>query len=282
MWYGISVLHSTTLMRRDAKESATRAVELARVCNDALLTGWSLMTLGVASALMGDVQVGPAYCKEASKIAADRGAQRLAAWSAWALALNDYVSGNLGNALRTLNEQKRLAEQSGDELLHGFVLVILGNVELLLGNPEHALELAKESLDLYRAQGDRIGAANALSNIAPCHLALKEYEKVHEAASEALRLANDAQNERSTVIAMEYLATVAARSGKEPAAAQLLGYANAWYEKSQTPRDRTEQLAYAETLQHLHEGLTEEQLQAEMAAGTMLSQSQATALAQQI
>lgn len=281
MWYGMSVLYSTTLMRREAQESATRAVELARVSNDAILTGWSLMTLGVASALMGDTGAGREHCKEASKIATDRGAQKLAAWSAWAFALNDYISGDLIDAQRTLTEQLRVAQQIGDEPLHGFVLVILGNVELLMGNPERALMLARNSLELYRMRGDRVGAANALSNIAPCHLALQQFDEVRDAARECLRLALDAQNRRSMVLGLEYLAAVGARSGSDALAARLLGFANAWYENSQTPRDRTEQLADAETTKYLRQTLGDA-LDAELAAGAALTEAQAAELGAQI
>jgi predicted ATPase/class 3 adenylate cyclase len=275
MWYGISLMHSTTLMRREAKESTSRAVTLARACNDQLLLGWSLLNLGVACALMGDPTAGRSHCKEGLVIALERGSARLTAWLKWALALNDYVAGNLENARQTLEEELLVAQQLGDELLHGFVLVFLGNVELGLGNAERALQYARDSLELYLRIDDRISAANALTNIAPCHLALGNIADVRSAAREALSYASDAQNSRSIAIAVEYLSAVAAREGDPALAARLLGYADAWYRDSLTPRDITEQKADAQTMERLRDTLSSDQLAAELSAGAALSESHA-------
>ncbi len=275
MWYGISTMHATALMRREAKESATHALALARGVNDPALLGWSMINLGVAHALMGDPVAGRAQCKEGLVIAAERGFARLSAWLRFGLGLNDYISGALSEAREGLTETLALAQEFGDELLHGFVLVFLGNVELGLGNADRALQYARDSLELYLRIGDRIGAANALTNIAPCHLALGHIADVHSTGCEALRYASDVQNSRSIVIALEYLSAAEAQQGESQLAARLLGYAEKWYRDSRTPRDITEQKADSVTMERLRRDLPDAQLAAEIAAGADMSEAQA-------
>ncbi len=271
--YGLAVMYSTTLMRRDARENAELAVTLSRDSGDALLLGWSVLVLGVACALMGDPQAGRKHCREGMEIAGGLNATRLMAWLSWAHALNDSVAGQFDAARVELNEQLAVCKRLGDDLLLGFALIFLGIVELGTGNGQRSLECTREALELYRQKGDRVGLALAWSNIAPAYLVLGQIDDVREAAREALSYARDTHNSRLIVIALEYLAAAALQ--RPTAAACLLGFCDAWYATSATPRDLTEQQTQRRTLEGLRAALPGAELQTSLEAGARMTQAQA-------
>lgn len=272
--YGLAVLNSTVLMRRDARENAERAVELSRGGDDKLLYGWSLLVLGVACALMGDPDAGKRRCAEGLSIANALEATRLRAWLQWAQALNDAAAGLFTEARTELAAQPDVAKRLGDDLLLGLVLIYAGIVEMGAGDGESALKCTKDALELYRRKGDRVGVALAWSNIAPCYLLLQQIDEVRSAAREALQYARDTYNSRLIVIAIEYLAAAAAVAQPERAA-RLMGYADAWYSRSATPRDLSEREAQRWTTARLQGVLSEESFDGERTSGATLSEADA-------
>lgn len=275
--YGLAVLNSTTLMRRDARENAERAVKLSRDGDDKLLYGWSLLVLGVACALMGDPQTGRRHCAEGVELSSALGATRLRAWLAWAQALNDAAAGLFTDARTELAAQPEAAKRLGDDLLLPLVLIYAGIVEMGAGDGEAALKYTQEALELYRDKGDRIGVALAWSNIAPCYLMLQRIGDVRNAAHEALLYARDTYNSRLIVISIEYLAAAAAIP-RPARAACLMGYADAWYARSATPRDLSERETQRWTMAQLQKALSQESLDRELAAGANLSDADAIEL----
>ncbi len=276
--YGLGVLNSTTLMRRDARENAERAVELSRDGEDRRLFGWSLLVLGVACALMDDPRAGRGHCAEGLKIAEALQATRLHAWLQWAQALNDAAAGLFADARAELAPQAEIAKQLGDDLLLGLVFIYAGIVELGAGDGDASLKYTQDALELYRRKGDRIGVALAWSNIAPCCLSLQRMEDVRDAGRQALLYARDAYNSRLIVIAIEYLAAADA-DASSVRAARLIGYADAWYGRSGTPRDLSERAAQQWTMAKLESTLPQDLLEREKACGANLSDAQAMELA---
>ncbi len=271
--YGLGVLNSTTLMRRDARENAELAVALCRERDEPLLLGWSLLVLSVGCALMGDPTSGRQHCREGTEIAGRAHAARLKAWHGFAQGLNDSVAGSFDAARAQLKQQLDAAKHLGDDLLLGLVLIFLGIVELAAGDGERALLYTEDALHLYRQKGDRVGVALAWTNIAPCYLLLNRIDDVRRAAAEALTYARDAYNSRLMIIAIEYLAAAALQDPVR--AARLLGYANAWYARSGTPRDLSEQQAQQWTMERLRNSLPEDILSNALEEGNAFADADA-------
>jgi tetratricopeptide (TPR) repeat protein len=188
--------------------------------------------------------------------------------------LNDAVAGLFDAARAEIAEQPHLARDLGDDLLLGLALIYAGIIELGAGDGERALKYTEEALELYRRKGDRVGVALAWSNIAPCFLLLQRLDDVRNAGRHALLYARDTYNSRLIVIGMEYLAAAAAIPG--PArAARLLGYANAWYARSTTPRDLSEQQAQRWTMERLRNALSADAVTRELEVGAKLTDSDA-------
>lgn len=205
------------------------------------------------------------------------GATRLRAWLGWAQALNDAAAGLFTDARIELAAQPEVAKRLGDDLLLPLVLIYAGIVEMGAGDGEAALKYTQEALELYRDKGDRIGVALAWSNIAPCYLMLQRIGDVRSAAHEALLYARDTYNSRLIVISIEYLAAAAAVP-RPARAACLMGYADAWYARSATPRDLSETETQRWTMGRLKNALSQESLERELAAGANLSDAEAIEL----
>jgi tetratricopeptide (TPR) repeat protein len=197
----------------------------------------------------------------------------LNAWHGFAQGLNDSVAGSFDAARAELQEQFEVAKRLGDDLLQGLALIFLGIVELAAGDGERALRYTEDALYLYRQKGDRVGVALAWSNIAPCYLLLNRIEDVRRAAREALTYARDTYNSRLIIIAIEYLAAAEVQDPKR--AARLLGYANAWYASSGTPRDLSEQQAQQRTMERLRNSLAEDILSSALEEGNRFTDADA-------
>ena len=259
-------------------EAAQRAVELSERCNDLAVTADSLSLLADGfreAARLDDAQTASDRALELSK---QHGLTRSlihvnALNAAGSIA---HACGSVGKARHLYAEALALATALGYDLLATAARIGTAELEFQIGNTARALELVSaakaESLRLH-ASGTLI---LALVNSAAYRIALDDIAGAHVDAREGLRLARGADSV-NTAIAIQHLATVAARCGDSHRGARLLGYADASYRGEGVERAPTEARTYNILITALREHLTDAEIERLAAEGARLSEDQAVA-----
>lgn len=257
-------------------EAARRAVDLGEQCDDVATT-----TLSLTSLAFGLVQAGRA--NEAQPIidrAVFRSTERgLTRYSFFADAVNvkAFVARNcdrFDEALHLFPQALSLALASEYEDQATWVRLNMAELEFQMGNPRHALELVR-AIDTSTTLLNRY-VLLALLNGAAYQIALGALEGALNDARQALRLSRGTAVQ-STAIAIQHLATISALDGNARCGARLRGYADAWYRREEITREPTEQRIDEILMTALRGQLSDAELDAVAAEGSLISEDRAVA-----
>ncbi len=98
------------------------------------------------------------------------------------------VGERLGDATRYLDPALRIFDSLGDVHGRALTLAILGFVDRLVGSYEQALSRYQEALSCFRDVGDRVGEADALTNIAEIQTDRGQFGAVEDLFDQALAI----------------------------------------------------------------------------------------------
>ena len=114
------------------------------------------------------------------------------------------------------------ARHLGDRLGQANALTELGVVRRETGDYPATAQALEQALDIYRDLGDRLGQANALSHLGFVRLATGEYPAAAQTLEQALDIYRDLGDRLGQAIALRYLGDFRRVTGEYPAAAQFL------------------------------------------------------------
>jgi len=137
------------------------------------------------------------------------------------------------------------AQYLGDRLGQANALSDLGDVRRLTGDYPAAAHAQEHALGIYRDLGDRLGQANALSDLGDVRCLTGDYPAAAQALEQALGIYRDLGDRLGQANALRYLGDVRRLADDYPAAAQLLEHALGIY------RDLGDRLGQANALRYL-------------------------------
>jgi len=168
---------------------------------------------------------------------------------------NARASRSCREALSKASKTAAVAVQQSRELggdnqqLLGCALCTLAQVEMLNGRPASALKAADEGILLFRRAGDAPSEAAALLLSADALRAATQYKEAHKAATEALRLFKEREDERGQSRAEELLAflqeylrptkraeTLPQAGGQPGAPMQMVDFSRQGQQEQEAPR----------------------------------------------
>ena len=117
------------------------------------------------------------------------------------------------------------AQRAGDRLGQANALTNLGNVRRLTGDYAAAAQAQEQALAIYRDIGDRLGQANALNYLGNVRLHTGDYAGAAQAEEQALGIYRDLGDQRGQATALNDLGNVRRATGDYPGAAQALEHA---------------------------------------------------------
>ncbi len=259
-------------------EAARRAIDLGERCDDTADTTLSLSELAFGLMQAGRAQEAQAAIERAMRLLNEGGLTRSAIHATvlnnGAMIAND--GGRLDEARQLYEEALALSASLGDPEAAIGVRLNLAELEFDMGNFDAALELARAIEAEPRVPRMKRFIFVALRNGAAYRLALGDIAGARTAAVDALQLGRGADTQRS-IINIQHLATVAARSGQPHRAARLRGYVDAWYRTEGYEREPTEQRVDVILTTALSAQLSESEIEALATEGARLSEEQAVA-----
>ena len=134
------------------------------------------------------------------------------------------------------------ARHLGDRLGQANALSDLGDVRRLTGDYPAAAQALEQALGIYRDLGDRLGQANALNDLGVVRWLTGDYPAAAQALEQALGIYRDLGDRLGQANALRYLGDVRRLTGDYPAAAQALEQALGIY------RDLGDRLGQANAL----------------------------------
>ncbi len=270
LWHALSYV----VFGSRATEAARRAVEFADRCNDPALTAWSLPLLAFTFVQAGRLEEAQAANDRALRLTKEHG---LTHSRLHGVALNiagaiAFVRGLFDEARKFYTDGLSLEAALGDEEGERIVRINMAELEFQIGNTARALELVSAiTSSAAELSADR---AYALNNSAAYQIALENLAGARIAGRQALRLARGAIA-RQTTVAIQHLATIAARSGDPRRGGRLRGYADAWYRGQGNERGPTEARTYEKLMAALREHLSDAEIEKLAAEGAAWSEDRA-------
>ena len=187
--------------------------------------------------------------------------------------------GELERAAETLEECIEAAEALGDARLIALARNNRGDVALLQGQLEIAADQFQQSLALLREADDVANVARSLYNLGAVEVERGRIELAQPLLLEALELSAGVNDKEDMAWCLIALAAVGAEVGKAEDSTILLGFTKAFLERIGAAIKPAEQLLYDRTLTQLRTALDGPELDALLAAGRTMEDSEALALA---
>ena len=163
-------------------------------------------------------------------------------------------------------EALALADELDDEWSRALFRSQLAEIEFLDGNRELAIELTEAALENARRVRQE---PFVLCNLAGYRLALGRIDEAIPCLREALALSPS--NPYDVQAAVGHCATIAALRGQYARAAVLIGYVDAWFERSGAQRDASDRMYYDTLMSLLRPELGDAQIAALRAQGAARS-----------
>jgi tetratricopeptide (TPR) repeat protein len=259
-------------------ERLALAVEGAPDANPALVAK-ALRTASALAVLQGDYPRARALAERAlalyREVGDDSGVVRsLSNLGAILLGL-----GELDLAAETLDECIEAAEALGEARVVALARNNRGDVALSQGQLEIAADQFEQSLALLREADDVANVARSLYNLGAVEIERGRIELAHPLLLEALELSAGVNDKEDMAWCLIALAAVGARGGKAEDATVVLGFADAFLERIGAAIKPAEQLLYDRTLTRLRTALEGPEFDALLAAGRVLADADALALA---
>ncbi|MGH8296099.1 MAG: ATP-binding protein, partial [Steroidobacteraceae bacterium] len=273
--YGYSFL-STGEPRGRAVPALRRAVSLYRECGDPLDLGRALSFYGLNLARAGQLTEGLAALEEARGLLSDLAHPKSLAVCLTNLAIARTVAGQFPAARALLDEALAGGARSGADFWVCRALIYKAEVEFAEGHVQQAIAQAREVVALTRAARRTGMLGHALCNLAGYLIAHGDLEEAGTALREGLPLAQESELDAVLLAGgLQHLAAIAARENRLERAAQLIGYAHAFFSAEFAGRSPAKQEIQAHIVEGLRRALPGERLTALMEAGARWTEEEA-------
>ncbi len=279
LWYGYGFL-STGEPRGRALPALRRAVSLYRESGEPLERGRALSFYGLNLARTGRLEEGIAALEEARGHLCAFAHPKSLALCLTNLAIARTVAGEFEVARALLDESLAVGQHSKADFWVWRALIYKAEVAFAEGRLEEAIAQAREVVALAR-DARRTGLlGHALCNLAGYLIAHGDPGKAETALREGLPLAQE--SELDTVLlagGVQHLAAIAARENRLERAAQLIGYAHAFFSVEFEGRSPAKQKIQARIVESLRRVMPGERLSELMEAGARWTEEEAMSTA---
>lgn len=279
LWYGYGFL-STGQPRGRAVPALRRAVALDRDCGEPLDLGRALSFYGLNLARAGQLAEGLAALEEARRHLSGAAHPKSLALCLTNLAIARTVAGEFEVARALLDEALDVGEHSRADFWVWRALLYKAEVEFAEGHLEAAIAQAREVIALARAARRTGLLGHALCNLAGYLIAHGELEEAGAALREGLPLAQESELDAVLLAGgLQHLAAIAARENRLERAAQLIGYAHAFFSAEFEGRSPAKQQIQAHIVESLRRALPGERLTELMETGAQWTEEEAMSTA---
>lgn len=273
LWLGESRLANLTGSRGGLESSQTALSHAQTVEDDALLAK-AQVGLGFAFARAGRLDDSvQEYTKGLPGLKRAGHKKQVARCLLW-WAITHVVRGEPEAAKQKFAEALTVAKGLADTEITNLVLGNLGELDFQQGHVDTAISYCEEVLENRRLTGTTVGNANTWANLTAYRLASGD----HAGCRLAARCAFDVGRQHETILiafAIQHLCVIAAREGKAPLAARLLGYVEKVVLAAEFVREPTEKWSYGELMRALREKLSDDEIAALGAEGATWNEEQA-------
>jgi predicted ATPase len=202
---------------------------------------------------------------------------------ATARALRDYASAlaqrNPMEGRALLLEALAMASELGWPSLAIHVEINVAEREFRSGNVTMAVDRARHVIELLRGRRSPHQLGHALTNLSSYLSVSGAYDEAIATVREAVEIGRANDTENYIALSLQGLAVAYADRGRERAAARLLGYVNAFYTRYGMDPEPTEAIVQKRLREMLAARLDAAAIEEEMAAGALLTEDAACALA---
>jgi predicted ATPase/DNA-binding winged helix-turn-helix (wHTH) protein len=279
LWYGYGFL-STGEPRGRAVPALRRAVSLYRECGEPLDLGRALSFYGLNLARAGQLAEGLAALEEARRQLSAASHPKSLALCLTNLAIARTVAGEFEVARTLLDESLAIGAHSRADFWVWRALIYMAEVEFAEGHLEKAITQAREVITLARAARRTGMLGHALCNLAGYLIAHEDLEEAGAALREGLPLAQESELDAVLLAGgLQHLAAIAARENRLERAAQLIGYAHAFFSSEFAGRSPAKQQIQARIVEGLRRALPGERLTELMEAGARWTEEEAMSTA---
>ncbi|MDE2451392.1 MAG: winged helix-turn-helix domain-containing protein [Gammaproteobacteria bacterium] len=277
--YGYGFL-STGDPRGRALPALRRAVSLYRESGEPLDLGRALSFCGLNLARTGRVAEGLAALEEARGQLSPASHPKSLALCLTNLAIARTVAGEFEVARALLDQSLAVGAQSKADFWVWRARIYKAEVEFAAGRLEEAIAQAREVVSLARAARRTGLLGHALCNLAGYLIARGELEDAGGALREGLPLAQESELDAVLLAGgLQHLAAIAARENRLERAAQLIGYAHAFFSSEFEGRSPAKQQIQAHILASLRGAMPGERLTELMESGARWTEEEAMSTA---
>ena len=279
LWYGYGFL-STGEPRGRAVPALRRSVALYRESGEPLDLGRALSFYGLNLARTGRLAEGLAALEEARGLLRATAHPKSLALCLTNLAIARTVAGEFAVARALLDESLALGAHSKADFWVWRALIYKAEVAFAEGRLEEAIAQAREVVALARTARRTGMLGHALCNLAGYLIARGDLEEAGTALREGLPLAQESDLDAVLLAGgLQHLAAIAARENRLERAAQLIGYAHAFFSAEFAGRSPAKQQIQTRILESLRRALPGERLTQLMEAGARWTEEEAMSTA---
>jgi len=266
--------------RARAVPSLRRAVSLYRECGEPLDLGRALSLYGLNLSRAGQLTEGLTALEEARRLLSAAAHPKSRALCLTNLAIARTVAGEFEAARAMLDESLAVGAHSKADFWVWRALLYQAEVEFAEGRLEAAISQAREVVALARGARRTGLLGHALCNLAGYLIAHGEVAEAGAALREGLPLAQESELDAVLLAGgLQHLAAIAARENRLERAAQLIGYAQAFFSSEFAGRSPAKQQIQAGIVETLRRAIPCERLTALMEAGARWTEEEAMSTA---
>ena len=279
LWYGYGFL-TTGEPRGRAVPALRRAVSLYRESGEPLDLGRVLSFYGLNLARVGELTEGLAALEEARRQLSAAAHPKSLALCLTNLGIARTVAGEFEAARALLDEALAVGAHSKADFWVWRALIYKAEVEFAEGYLDEAITQAREVVALSR-EARRTGMlGHALCNLAGYLIARGDLEEAGRALREGLPLAQESELDAVLLAGgLQHLAAIAARENRLDRAAQLIGYAHAFFSSEFAGRSPAKQQIQAHIVESLRRAMPCERLTQLMETGARWTEEEAMSTA---
>lgn len=259
---------------------ADQAVAHFRNARSALDLGEALARAGSALLTIETIGKSTPYLQDALKVLEPLGPTKPLASCLRSNGVAAYLGGDLAGSRTLIERSLAVCRSVGDTIGEAGAQIAMAELDFIAGEVRAAINGVRRMLS--SSGHNRRQATLGLGNLASYLLADGDTEQGRLAAIESLREASALGWVGAIVRAGEHLALVAVLGGEAKIAAQLLGYAEAFYGEGTSSREWTEHVTHQRLLKELSKLLSTAVLGDVMGEGSRWTPRQAVAAASAI
>ena len=258
-------LHWTSSESASVRAAAADAVCAFEGSHDVLGAANSLLCLASAFAQLGDTASHQASLGRVDRLLGQHHHGKTYAWYCGSHAWAAQLAGNLPAALGWVMRSR--AAYRGSGAWHGETraMLHLADLQLAAGNVEQAIAVGQECVARLQGGQHRGDLGRALANLAAAWFANGDFDRARDGWARALE---ELRGHDFSYWIFDHIALLAITEGRDDAAAQMVGYADAGYARLHKGRRvQNEQRARDRALAHLSARCTADELAALLATG---------------